>query len=202
MPHRAIHTVGRARSDAGPVAARQGHLRHDVSVRPDALYSGIVQARLDKNGSNLPAVIRQQHGYGIRRYKTVLNVLRLAEAVDLAVRVTESGTLFAELLNEGLASCSNVRAIRVYGLLIGIELDTSRWPLRWFRKRLSSFYLYSMLRHRQFPVLVGFCQYEPNVLKITRPPSTSRWPKQIRAVCHDDCRCLAAPVSAAWSQRP
>jgi acetylornithine/succinyldiaminopimelate/putrescine aminotransferase len=144
------------------------------------LFSQTVQEKLAAAGSDLPVVIRKRYGYEFG-YKTVLNVLRLAEAIDLPARVTESGALFAKLLNEGLASCSNVREVRVYGLLIGIELDATGWPLRWFRKRLYSFYLYSMLRHRQFPVLVGFCQYEPNVLKIT--PALNVAPEQISATC-------------------
>jgi hypothetical protein len=38
-----------------------------------------------------------------------------------------------------------------------------------------------MLRHARFPVLAGFCQYEPNVLKIT-PPLTAT-PEEVRALC-------------------
>ncbi len=144
------------------------------------LFSQAVQEKLDAAGSDLPAVMRRRYGYEFG-YKTVLNVLRLTESLDLPARVRESGALFAKLLSEGLASCGNVREVRVYGLLIGIELDATRWPLRWFRKRLYSFYLYSMLRHRQFPVLVGFCQYEPNVLKIT--PALNVAPEQVRAMC-------------------
>src|SRR5262249_6731967 len=65
--------------------------------------------------------------------------------------------------------------------LIGIELNAARWPQRWLRKQLSSLYLLSLLRHRRYPVLVGFCQYEPNVLKIT--PSLSVPTEEIREVC-------------------
>jgi acetylornithine/succinyldiaminopimelate/putrescine aminotransferase len=144
------------------------------------LYSRIVQEKLDAAGSDLPAVLRRRNSYEFG-FKTVLNVLRLTETLSLPARVAESGALFAKLLGDGLASCGSVREVRVYGLLIGIELDASRWPLSWFRKKLYSFYLYSMLRHRAFPVLVGFCQYEPNVLKIT--PALNVAPEQIRAVC-------------------
>jgi len=148
VPHRAVHAIAPARPDAGPAAAGQGHLGHDVSVCPDAVFAGGPgEARCGRVRS--PAVIRNRYSYEFG-YKTVLNVLRLAEALDLPARVTASGALFAKLLNEGLASCSNVREVRVHGLLIGIELDATRWPLRWFRKRLYSFYLYGMLRHRRF----------------------------------------------------
>jgi acetylornithine/succinyldiaminopimelate/putrescine aminotransferase len=143
------------------------------------LHSAAVADRLERAGVDLPAVIRNQYGYEFG-YKTVLNVLRRAEASALAEHVAEAGALFAELLRDGLTSCKAVRAVRNYGLLIGIELDTTAWPQRWFRKRLYSFYLYGMLRHRD-PVLAGFCQYEPNVLKIT--PALTVEPDAIRAAC-------------------
>ncbi len=144
------------------------------------LYSAAVQDQLDRAGVALPAAIRKQYGYELG-YKTVLNVLRRAEESAAPAHIAEAGALFAELLDAGLARCKSVRAVRVFGLLIGIELDAARWPQRWFRKRLYSFYLYSMLRHRRFPVLVGFCQYEPNVLKIT--PALTVRPDEVSAVC-------------------
>jgi acetylornithine/succinyldiaminopimelate/putrescine aminotransferase len=144
------------------------------------LYSAAIQSKLDQSGSDLPAVIRKRYGY-VYGYRTVLNVLRRAEELSLSRRVAESSDLFARLLGEGLASCMRVREVRVFGLLIGIELEARRWPQRWFRKRLYGFYVFGMLRHRQYPVLVGFCQYEPNVLKIT--PSLTIAPDQIRQVC-------------------
>src|SRR5262249_11285573 len=131
-------------------------------------YSASVQEKVSQAGSDLPDAIRKRYGYEYG-YRTVLNVLRLADKMGLAERVAESGELFDQLLNDGLASCKAVRDVRVYGLLIGIELEAERWPRRWFRKRLFWFYLYAMLRHRRYPVLVGYCQYEPNVLKITPP---------------------------------
>jgi acetylornithine/succinyldiaminopimelate/putrescine aminotransferase len=154
------------------------------------LYSQAVQARLDRAESDLPAVIRQRYGYEFG-YRTVLNVLRRAEELRLAEQVAASGALFAQLLREGLASCKAVREVRVYGLLIGIELDASRWPRRWFRKRLFWFYLFGMLRHPRYPVLVGFCQYEPNVLKLTPPLTVT--PAAIREVCATIVEVLRRP---------
>jgi acetylornithine/succinyldiaminopimelate/putrescine aminotransferase len=84
-----------------------------------------------------------------------------------------------------------VRDVRVHGLLIGIELDATRWPQRWFRKRLFWFYLFSMLCHPRFPVLVGFCQYEPNVLKITPPLTTDTG--EIRQMCATITEVLKRP---------
>jgi acetylornithine/succinyldiaminopimelate/putrescine aminotransferase len=144
------------------------------------LYSADIQAKLDRLGSDLPNVIRKRHGY-VHGYRTALNVLRYAASSQLAERVGDAGALFERLLQEELAGCSAVRDVRVYGLLIGIELDDSRWPQRWFRKRLFWFYLAAMLKHPRYPVLVGFCQYEPNVLKITPPLTVDAG--EIRQVC-------------------
>jgi 4-aminobutyrate aminotransferase-like enzyme len=105
--------------------------------------------------------------------------------------VAESGALAAHLLGDGLAGCRAVREVRVFGLLWGIELDSARWPRRWFRKRLFWFYLFNMLRHRQFPVLVGFCQYEPNVLKITPPLNTTE--AELRQMCATIVEVLRQP---------
>jgi 4-aminobutyrate aminotransferase-like enzyme len=144
------------------------------------LYSAGVQAKLQQAGSDLPEFFRELHGYALG-YKTALNVLRFAERTKLADRVVEAGKLFNRLLKEKFAGCKAVRDVRVYGLLIGIELDAESWPQRWFKKWLFWFYLAAMLKHPLYPVLVGFCQYEPNVLKIT-PPLTVE-PAQIRQVC-------------------
>jgi acetylornithine/succinyldiaminopimelate/putrescine aminotransferase len=144
------------------------------------LYSEQIQHRLDESGSNLPDLIRRRYRYSFG-YKTAVNVLRLAERTQLAQQVVASGALFAKLLGEELASCNAVREVRVYGLLIGIELDATRWPQRWFKKKLFWFYLASMLQHPRFPVLIGFCQYEPNVLKITPPLTVNS--DEIRQTC-------------------
>jgi acetylornithine/succinyldiaminopimelate/putrescine aminotransferase len=132
------------------------------------LYSKAVQERLEQAGPDLADAIRGRYSYEFG-YRTVLNVLRQAEKLQLAERVADAGAQFGRRLREELSGCKAVRDVRVFGLLIGIELDTTRWLRRWFRKRLYSLYLFSMLRHRRYPVLVGFCQYEPNVLKITPP---------------------------------
>jgi acetylornithine/succinyldiaminopimelate/putrescine aminotransferase len=144
------------------------------------LFTAGVRDKLDRAGCDLPSAIRQRYGYEIG-FKTVLNVLRQGEKLRLSERVTESGALFGQLLREGLGSCPAVRDIRVFGLLIGIELDSAGWTRRWFRRRLYSFYLANMLRHRHYPVLVGFCQYEPNVLKLT--PSLTVAQADIHAAC-------------------
>jgi 4-aminobutyrate aminotransferase-like enzyme len=154
------------------------------------LYSAAVQVKLEQARSDLPDAIRKRYDYEFG-YRTVLNVLRLAEKMGLAERVAQAGARFEQLLRGGLASCKAVRDVRVFGMLIGIELDAQRWPRRWFRKRLFWFYLYAMLRHRRFPVLVGYCQYEPNVLKITPPLTTT--PEAIANICNTITDVLRRP---------
>ena len=154
------------------------------------LCSDAVRARLEQVRSDLPAALRRRYGYEYG-YRTVLNVLRRAEELRLSERVAESGALFARLLGEGLASCPAVREVRAFGLLIGVELDAARWPRRWFRKRLFWFYLLGMLRHPRYPVLVGFCQYEPNVLKIT--PALTAAPADLREACATITEVLRRP---------
>jgi acetylornithine/succinyldiaminopimelate/putrescine aminotransferase len=149
------------------------------------LYSAAVREKLRAQSdpafpAPLEASIRRRYGYELG-YRTVLNVLRRAEELSLSRRVAEAGEMFARLLGEGLAGCRAVREVRVHGLLIGIELETIRWPRRWFRKRLSSLCLFSMLRHPRYPVLAGFCQTEPHVLKIT--PALTIFPEAVLAVC-------------------
>jgi acetylornithine/succinyldiaminopimelate/putrescine aminotransferase len=155
------------------------------------LYSAAVRERLDRAGSDLPAAIRSRYGYDFG-YRTVLNVLLCAEELSLSRRVAEAGELFARLLEEGLAGCKGVREVRAYGLLIGIELDIGRWPRRYVGKRLFSLYLLEMLRHHRYPVLAGFCQYEPNVLKIT--PSLTVPADEIRRACATITEVLRRPL--------
>jgi acetylornithine/succinyldiaminopimelate/putrescine aminotransferase len=130
------------------------------------LCSDALAGRLEGIAPALMPAIRERYGYEYG-YKTVLNVLRRAEVLGLPEMVTAAGAHFARLLGEGLAGCRAVREVRVYGMLVGIELDVTRWPRRWFRKKLFWLCLLAMLRHPRRPALVGFCQAEPNVLKIT-----------------------------------
>jgi acetylornithine/succinyldiaminopimelate/putrescine aminotransferase len=155
------------------------------------LYSARVRGMLEAQGSDLADSIERRHGYE-QGYQTVLNVLRLGEESDLPGRVSEAASRFRRSLTGGLAPCENVREVRVFGLLIGIELDTSRWPNRWLGKRLSVLYLLCMLRHAKFPVLAGFCQYERNVLKITPPLNTGH--DEIEDACATIVEVLRRPL--------
>jgi acetylornithine/succinyldiaminopimelate/putrescine aminotransferase len=151
------------------------------------LYSAAVKDKLDQAGSDLPTAIRQRYGYDFG-YRTVLNVLQRAEDLNLSRQVHDAGALFGRLLGEALADCRAVGEVRTFGLLIGIELA----PRRWLGKRLTSLYLLSMLRHRGFPVLAGFCQTEPNVLKITPPLTITA--EEIRAACATIADVLKRPL--------
>jgi acetylornithine/succinyldiaminopimelate/putrescine aminotransferase len=137
------------------------------------LYSERVREQLAARGSDLPEVLRRRCDYEFG-YKTLLNVLDYAEAGKIEAKVRKSGGLFHELLTESLASCRAVRDVRAFGLLIGIELDVHRGPRKWLRKQIGALYALSCLRHRSFPVLLGYCQYEPHVLKLTPPLSITR----------------------------
>jgi acetylornithine/succinyldiaminopimelate/putrescine aminotransferase len=144
------------------------------------LYSDALAARLDEVQPELPAAIRRSYDYETG-YRTVLNVLRRADELDIPARVARAGALFAEQLRAGLASSKLVRDVRGHGLLIAVELDAARVPLRRLKNLAAWLPLLAMLRHRPFPLLVGYCQYEPNVLKLT-PPLTIT-PDEVRDVC-------------------
>jgi acetylornithine/succinyldiaminopimelate/putrescine aminotransferase len=155
------------------------------------LYSDQVQRLLRARACQLPELLRQRYGYEFG-YKTLLNVLDHAQRADLSRRVRECGDLFEQLLRRGLSSCRAVRDIRVFGLLIAVELDTQAWPRRWFRKQAGSIYVMNLLRHEPFPVFVGLCQYEPHILKITPPLSITR--AEVHSVCETLIEVLKRPA--------
>jgi acetylornithine/succinyldiaminopimelate/putrescine aminotransferase len=155
------------------------------------LYSAGVGAKLDYVQPDLARSLRLRHDYEFG-YKTLLNTLERAERQGLSEQVRESGALFAKLLGERLSSCRAVRDVRVFGLLIAIELKVSRWLPKWFKKKLPFLYIYNLLVHAPFPLLLGFCQYEPNVLKFTPPLSISR--DEIERVCDAIAAVLRKPL--------
>jgi hypothetical protein len=62
-----------------------------------------------------------------------------------------------------------------------------------------------LLRYRPFPVLVGYCQYEPHVLKITPPLSITgeeiyRTCEAIRAVLRRPAYQLLPPLLGALAK--
>jgi 4-aminobutyrate aminotransferase-like enzyme len=105
--------------------------------------------------------------------------------------VVDAGARFERLLRTGLAPIGGVHDVRVFGLLIAIELNARSGPRRWLRKRLAALYLLAMVRHERFGVLAGFCQDEPQTLKIT-PPLNIR-PDEVARVCQTIVDVLGRP---------
>jgi acetylornithine/succinyldiaminopimelate/putrescine aminotransferase len=154
------------------------------------LYSAKVGAKLDAAPSDLARSLRQRYDYPFG-YKTLLNTLQRAEKQELSQRVAESGALFAKLLSERLSSCKAVRDVRVFGLLIAIELNAASWLPKWARKKIPFVYIYNLFAHSSFALLLGFCQYEPHVLKFTPPLSITR--AEIEQVCDALAAVLRTP---------
>ncbi|AGA28331.1 aminotransferase class III-fold pyridoxal phosphate-dependent enzyme [Singulisphaera acidiphila] len=154
------------------------------------LYSDEVAESLADRGAGLVETIQGHYGYELG-YRTVLNAFRAAEELGLAGRVAEAGSRFEQALRAGLAPLRGVSDVRVFGLLIAIELDARGGPRRWLRKRLGASYLLAMLRHERSPVLAGFCQYEPNTLKFTPPLNVS--PEDIDRACETIIDVLGRP---------
>lgn len=182
----------------------------DVGIQPDlltigkstsdmmfpfamTLYSDAIQTRLEERDCRLPDAIRSRYGYetGLR---SVLNTLRRADAQHLSDQVRDRSELFRQLLSDELGGCRWVRDVRCYGLLIGIELDVRRLPHRWFKNLVGQLYLLAMLNDRRFPLLVGFCQYEPNVLKLTPPLAVTE--NEVRNICATISSALHRPITS------
>lgn len=154
------------------------------------LYSAAVQARLEAIRSDLPQTLRRRCDYEFG-YKTLLNTLIHAEKIALSERVSQAGALFAKYLSDRLSSCKAVRDVRVFGLLIALELDANSWLPWWFKGKAPSFYIYDLLRQPSFPVFMGYCQYEPNVLKFTPPLSITL--TEIERACDTIAATLHTP---------
>ena len=155
------------------------------------LLSDAVAGEFGARAPALAGAIRRRYGYDLG-YRTVVNALRSAEEMALPGRVADAAERFARLLSDGLGPLGTVREVRVFGLLIAIELDARGGPRRWLGKRLAALYLLAMLRHERFPVLAGFCQYEPNTLKITPPLDSS--PEDILQACRTIVDVLGRPL--------
>jgi acetylornithine/succinyldiaminopimelate/putrescine aminotransferase len=154
------------------------------------LYSAEVRAKLDAAQSDLPESLRRRYDYSFG-YKTLLNTLQRAEKQGLSERVFESGARFARILSERLSPCKSVRSVRAFGLLIAIELKVASWLPKWLKKQIPFVYIYNLFVHPSCPVLVGFCQYEPNVLKFTPPLSITS--EEIERVCAAMAAVLHTP---------
>jgi len=143
-------------------------------------HSDAIERKLTARGCSLSRTYCERYGYEIG-YRTVLSTLRRAEEENLERQVRARAELFARVLSNDLKTCRNVLDVRCYGLLIGIEINIALRPYRWLKKLSSQLFLLAMLHHRPFPLVVGFCQYEPSVLKLTPPLSITE--QEIRNVC-------------------
>jgi acetylornithine/succinyldiaminopimelate/putrescine aminotransferase len=132
------------------------------------LFSDAVRRKVDSKHQSIIEMMRARLDYEFG-YKTLLNVLYQAEKRRLAERVPHVSRLIENRLRSGLTGCRSVRDVRVFGLLIAIELETRRGLHKWLGKQLGPAHVLNLLRHESFPVLVGYCQYEPHVLKLTPP---------------------------------
>lgn len=132
------------------------------------LYSGRVHDRLQQLGSRLPEQMREQYGYETG-YRAVLNTLRRWERQPVQTQVETAAVQYTEQLRRLLQAHPRVTEVRVFGLLIGIELNVRRTLVAKLGLKPAQLYLLRMMQHREFPLLMGYCQYEPNILKFTPP---------------------------------
>jgi acetylornithine/succinyldiaminopimelate/putrescine aminotransferase len=159
------------------------------------MYSTTIQQRLDEMQPQLVESIDENYDYEFG-FRTVLSTLQRAQREELSARVAAAGELFGKLLGESLATVKIVRDVRVHGLLIAIELDGSRWPQRLIGKRFPLFYLLALVQDKAFPLLMGYCQYEPGVLKLTPPLTITT--DEIHQVCSTIARVLRRPFVSIW----
>ena len=185
---------------------------HDVGILPDLVtigkgasdmvlpFAGTLFGERVRQGlidvrSDLADWIRQRYDFPVAQ-AALLNVLRQAEKEDWTARVREQGTEFERRLREGLRGCRNVADIRVFGMLMGIELSR-RGTMRLLGTRAGKLYSFAMLQHRN-PLLMGFCQYEPGTFKLT--PGLLMDNAEIAAVCDSICDTIRrAPLSVLAS---
>jgi adenosylmethionine-8-amino-7-oxononanoate aminotransferase len=125
-------------------------------------------------------------------FRTMLNAIAHAERHALSENARARGAQLEQLLREGLKGCSAVRDVRVFGLLAGIELAIDGGVRRILRRILPSLYLLGFLNHARLPLLAGFCQYEPHVLKLTPPLSVTA--DEIEQICETLCTVLQTPL--------
>jgi acetylornithine/succinyldiaminopimelate/putrescine aminotransferase len=155
------------------------------------LFSDKVRSNVGYNQAGIIDTMRARLDYEFG-YKTLLNVLHQAEKLRLAERVPVVARLIENRLRTGLRGCKSVRDVRVFGLLIAIELEKDRGLHRWLGNQVGPAYLLNLLRHGSFPVLAGFCQYEPHVLKLT-PPLTITDQEAVR-MCDTIVHVLTRPA--------
>lgn len=154
------------------------------------LYSDRMQYLMQTRCPELPQKLSLSSSYETG-YRCLLNTLLLEQHQNLEQHVYESGAMFRVMLREHIGRTPLVRDIRAFGLLIGIELDVSSSLPGRAGLNIPQLVMLKMMNDPVFPLLMGFCQYEPNVLKFT-PPLSIR-PEEVE-LC---CRTIASAVKTS-----
>ncbi|MBL8819843.1 MAG: aminotransferase class III-fold pyridoxal phosphate-dependent enzyme [Planctomyces sp.] len=145
------------------------------------LYSDSVQQRLNAIHSPLPDQFRNRSDHELA-YRTLWNILYSQNPERLRGDVEAAGMLIETTLRQRLNGVLHPSAIRVFGLLCGFELPLPKHKrLRLLRQGDHVLRILHMLQDPKFPLLMGYCQYEPNVLKFTPPLSITE--SEIQASC-------------------
>jgi acetylornithine/succinyldiaminopimelate/putrescine aminotransferase len=155
------------------------------------LFSDTLRRTVESKHCTILQTMRTRLDYEFG-YKTALNVFQQIEKRGLAQRIPQVSRLIEVRLRSGLENCRTVREVRVFGLLIAIELDVSRGLRSWLGKQTSAAYILNMLRHSSFPLLAGYCQYEPHVLKLTPPLTITD--QEAERMCHTLVEVLRRPA--------
>ena len=165
-----------------PDLATLGKAASDMMVPASlTLYTDAVR---DRVAATAPDLLRHLDTPGCpAAARTVLNVLRLTDSLGLEDRVRAAGKQFAASLDRHIPPLPGVAAVRSFGLLAGVELKPGL-----LGKTGPKLAILNMLHDRAFPVLCGFCQGEPHVLKLT-PPLTAT-DDELDALCRTLAREL------------
>ena len=153
------------------------------------LYSDNIESRLRSGNSTLASDLRNKYSYELG-YRALLNTLRRADHEDVPQQVTVAGQQFRDELGRQSEDVALVRDIRCYGLLIGIELNCQNSLIQRLGLNAAQLYLLQMMNHASCPVLMGFCQYEPRILKFTPPLTVTE--DEVKAVCRTIADTLRA----------
>ena len=170
------------------------------------LYSDRIDNLLRARQSTLAADLHNKYSYELG-YRALLNTLRRAEHEDVSLQVSRAGQRFQQEMARQLEGVSLVREVRCYGLLIGIELNCNGSLIQRLGLNAAQLYLLQMMNHSGCPVLMGFCQYEPHILKFTPPLTVTE--EEVVAVCKTIAETLKAStirivftaISALWRKR-
>lgn len=170
------------------------------------LYSETIESRLRSGQSTLISDLRIKYSYELG-YRALLNTLRRADHEEVSQQVTIAGQHFRNELARRLKGVALVRDIRCYGLLIGIELNCQNSLIQRLGLNVAQLYLLQMMNHASCPVLMGFCQYEPHILKFTPPLTVTE--EEVATVCKtiadtlraSTFRLLLTALSAFWKSK-